>query len=48
MARKDYAIMRIAKLTTNNDFARVLNHNFRSYENTPGVHKELSEFNIKK
>lgn len=47
MARKDYAIMRIAKLTTNNDFARVLNHNFRSYENTPGVHKELSEFNIK-
>lgn len=47
MARKDYAIMRIAKLTTNNDFARVLNHNFRGYENTPGVHKELSEFNIK-
>lgn len=47
MGRKDYAIMRIAKLTSNNDFARVLNHNFRGYENTPGVNKELSEFNIK-
>lgn len=36
---KDYAIMRIAKLKSNNDFARVINHNFRHYENTPGVDK---------
>lgn len=43
---KDYAIMRINKLTTNNDFARVLNHNFRGYENSNGVHKHLSKFNI--
>ena len=37
---KNYAIMRIAKLKSNNDFARVINHNFRHYENTPGVHKD--------
>ena len=43
---KDYAIMRIQKLTTNNDFARALNHNLRAYENSVGVHKELSKFNI--
>lgn len=43
---KDYAIMRIQKLTTNNDFARALNHNLRAYENSVGVHKELSQFNI--
>lgn len=43
---KDYAIMRIEKLTTNNDFARALNHNLRAYENSTGVHKELSQFNI--
>lgn len=42
----DYAIMRIEKLTTNNDFARALNHNLRAYENSTGVHKELSKFNI--
>ena len=43
---KDYAIMRIAKLTTNNDFARVLNHNNRNYENTPGVDVEKHDLNI--
>lgn len=37
---KNYAIMRIAKLSSNNHFARVLNHNFRNYENTPGVDKD--------
>lgn len=37
---KNYAIMRIAKLSSNNDFARAINHNFRNYENTPGVHKD--------
>lgn len=46
MANKNYAIMRIAKLTTNNDFARVLNHNNRNYENTPGVDKEKSHLNV--
>lgn len=43
---KDYAIMRISKLTTNNDFARVLNHNNRNYENTPGVDKSKQNLNI--
>lgn len=43
---KDYAVMRIAKLTTNNDFARVLNHNNRAYQNTPGVDVEKYDLNI--
>lgn len=45
---KDYAIMRIAKLTTNNDFARVLNHNNRNYQNTPGVDVKKHDLNITK
>lgn len=41
-----YAIMRIAKLKGNNDFARVFNHNHRDYENTPGVDKDKEHLNI--
>lgn len=41
-----YAIMRIAKLNSNNSFARVFNHNHRNYENSAGVDKEKEHLNI--
>ena len=43
---KNYAIMRIQKLTTNNDFARAINHNARQYGNTPGADKSKAHLNI--
>lgn len=46
MSKANYAIMRISKLSKNNDFARVLNHNNRNYENTPGVDRDKEHLNI--